>query len=104
MRRWATNLQKLVSGFSMKLYISVTRSRTSSFLTSGVNFLSSIAFIIDGRHLVGIEKAGGNLSALLETVEITDWIGEDDRVIAGSNCWDSESDTFPESSPIGGDT
>lgn len=38
----------------------VTKSRTTSFRTSGVSLFSSIANIIEGRHLTGIVKLRGN--------------------------------------------
>ena len=40
----ATNLQKLGLGFSIKPYIWVTKSRTISLRTSGVNIFSSIVW------------------------------------------------------------
>ena len=54
--RCATNLQLADDGFSIHPYMCVTKSLTISLRTSGVSFFSSIAFIIDGLHLLGMVK------------------------------------------------
>ena len=88
--RWATNLQKLEVGFSTWPYMWVTRSRTTSFCMSGVNLFSSMAFIMEGCHLVGIVKLNklvlvGEIvvdATVLgkETVETSDRLGEGDSM------------------------
>ena len=72
-------------------YICVTKSRTISFLISGVSCFPFIAAIIEGRHLLGIVKLEGKfiedvdvlLVAVLEIdrVVIADWLGETDRTV-----------------------
>lgn len=51
-----TNLQVADDSFSMHPYMCVTRSLTTSLRTSGVSFLSSIAFMIEGLHLLGMVR------------------------------------------------
>ncbi len=89
-KRWATNLQKLVVGFSMYPYIWVTRSRTISFLISEVNCLFFIALIIDGRHLLGIVKLSVNFEGMelllaTDTVDAIDLLGETDRTVGDTD-------------------
>ncbi len=64
----------------------VTRSRTTSFRTSGVSLFCSIANIIEGRHLLGTLKFRGKPDVDLleslqqtETVDACDGLGEDEN-------------------------
>ena len=96
MSRCATNLQVEDVGFSTHPYMCVTRSLTTSLRTSGVSFFSSIAFIIDGLHLLGIVKVEApacEASPLLEMVDPPETLGVEGMVtrdvgVPTSTFWD----------------